>query len=59
MDETFLGGDDDNRHFGKKVGHKDYSGKTPVIGAIKRKGRVVVRVLDRVSQSALETFVRD
>jgi len=58
VDETFVGGDDDNRHHGKKFGHKNYGGKTPVIGAIERKGRVVARVLDRVSQSALETFVR-
>jgi len=58
VDETFIGGDDNNRHHGKKVGHKNYGGKTPVIGAIERKGRVVVRVLDKVSQSALETFVR-
>jgi transposase-like protein len=58
VDETFIGGDDDNRHFGKKVGHKNYTGKTPVIGAIERKGRVVARVLDNITQSALETFVR-
>ena len=58
VDETFIGGDDNNRHFDKKVGHKNYGGKTPVIGAIERKGKVVVRVLDRVTQSAMETFVR-
>jgi transposase-like protein len=58
VDETFIGGDDDNRHFDKKVGHKKHGGKIPVIGAIERKGRVVVRVLDNISQSALETFVR-
>lgn len=58
VDETFIGGDDKNRHHNKKVGHKNYGGKTPIIGAIERKGKVVVRVLNRVSQSALETFVR-
>jgi transposase-like protein len=58
VDETFVGGDDDNRHHGKKVGHKNYGGKTPVIGAVARGGKVVCRVLDRVTQSAMETFVR-
>jgi len=36
----------------------EYGGKTPVVGAVERKGKVVCRVLDHVSQSALETFVR-
>jgi len=58
VDETWIGGDDNNRHHDKKVGHKDFGGKVPVIGAIERKGRVVARVLDRVTQHALESFVQ-
>jgi transposase-like protein len=58
VDETYVGGDDDNRHHGKKVGHKKMGGKTAVIGAVERKGKVVARVIDRVTQSAMETFVR-
>src|SRR5690348_708163 len=42
VDETFIGGDDNNRHIGKKKGHKH--GKSIVIGAVQRKGNVVARV---------------
>ena len=54
VDETHIGGDDGNRHLGKKKG-KD--AKTIVIGAIERKGNVVARVIDRADMYALEAFV--
>jgi hypothetical protein len=58
VDETYVGGDDDNRHHDKKLGVKHWrDGKTPVIGAVERKGRVVARVLDSVTWLALERFV--
>jgi transposase-like protein len=44
VDETYIGGDDSNRHIGKKKGRGD---KAIVIGAVERKGNVVVRVLDK------------
>lgn len=55
VDETNIGGDDSNRHFGKKKGTK---GKTIVIGAIERKGNVVARVITRADHYDMENFVR-
>jgi transposase-like protein len=54
VDETFIGGDDGNRHFDKKKGSK---GKSIVIGAVERKGNVVARVLDRADHLGMEHFV--
>jgi transposase-like protein len=54
VDETYIGGDDGNRHFGKKKGSK---GKSIVIGAVERKGNVVARVLDRADHLGVEHFV--
>jgi transposase-like protein len=54
VDETNIGGDDSNRHIGKKKGSK---GKTIVIGAIERKGNVVARVITRADHYDMEQFV--
>ena len=59
VDETYIGGDDNNRHFGKKQGHKHMGGKFAVVGAVERKGKVVARVLDKVNTLTLETFVNE
>jgi transposase-like protein len=52
MDETFVGGKDINRHWDKKRGHRG-DDKTPVIGAVQRKGNVIARVLDKVTAQAV------
>lgn len=63
VDETWIGGKDSNRHWDKKHHGKTGgagSGKTPVIGAVSRKGKkVIARVLSRVTKEAAETFVRE
>ena len=56
VDETFIGGDDNNRHFDKKKGRRE--GKSIVIGAVERKGNVVARMIDRADWTTLENFVR-
>ena len=38
VDETWIGGDDRNRHDSKKTGGQWRDAKTPVIGAVSRKG---------------------
>src|SRR5215469_11446361 len=47
VDETFVGGKAKNRHWDKRDGKGGGtgSGKTPVIGAVRRKGNVVARVI--------------
>jgi hypothetical protein len=58
VDETYIGGDDNNRHFGKKTGRNWRENRFAVVGAVERKGKVVARVLDSVNTLTLETFVR-
>ena len=70
VDETFVGGKSKNRHKSKrggKTGNGDDdtgrggvgSGKTPVVGAVRRKGNVVARVVSDVKGATLRAFVRE
>jgi hypothetical protein len=59
VDETYVGGKAHNRHWDKRDGSGggEGSGKTPVIGAVRRKGNVVARVIDRTDTKTFEAFV--
>jgi transposase-like protein len=61
VDETFIGGKDGNKHVSKrgKGGKHAPSNKTPIIGAVQRKGNVVTRVLASVTKDAAQSFVRE
>ncbi len=61
VDETFIGGKDGNKHVSKrgKGGKHAPSNKTPIIGAVQRKGNIVTRVLSRVTKDAAQSFVRE
>ncbi len=61
VDETYVGGKDQWRHWDKKSGGTGglATGKTPVIGAVQRKGNVIARVLTNVTARTAELFVRE
>ena len=61
VDETFVGGKAKNRHYNDRDGMPGptASGKTPVAGAVRRKGNVVARVIANVKRATLENFVRE
>jgi transposase-like protein len=61
VDESFIGGKDKNKHWdgdARKRKHRP-STKTPIIGAVSRKGNVVARVLSHVTSEAATAFVRE
>jgi transposase-like protein len=59
VDETFIGGKDQNKHWDKRTHLRGGADKTPVIGAVQRKGNVIARVLDHVTKENAEMFVRE
>ena len=59
VDETYVGGSDSNRHWDKRSGRRGAKGKTPVVGAVQRKGNVIARVIDRVTAPVLQGFVKE
>src|SRR3984893_17762700 len=61
VDETYVGGKDENRHWDKKSGGhgRGDTGKTAVIGAVRRKGSVIARVIANVSRATVEIFVNE
>src|SRR5580704_16672132 len=63
VDETFIGGKGHNKHKDKRPGKPGgggvLAGETAVVGAVKRKGNVVARVIENVRASTLTAFVQE
>lgn len=63
VDETFIGGKAKNKHKGPG-GRGDFggtggTGKAVVVGAVKRKGNVIARVIANTKTETLDRFVRE
>jgi hypothetical protein len=60
VDETFVGGLAKNRHWDKRGGGGGTggigSGKTPIVGAVSRKGNVIARVVTNISADTLAAW---
>jgi transposase-like protein len=57
VDETYMGGKDKNRHADKRHHIRGTGDKTPVIGAISRKGNVVCQMIEHADMPTLHRFV--
>jgi transposase-like protein len=57
IDETYMGGKDANRHWDKKRHIRGTGDKTPVIGAISRKGNVVCKMIEHADMLTMHRFV--
>src|SRR5271166_3816100 len=63
VDETLVGGKAENRHKDKRGGGKGggtgVGDKSIVVGAVRRKGNVVARVIENVQSATLTAFVNE
>jgi IS1 family transposase/transposase-like protein len=58
VDETYVGGSNRNRHWNKKHPGTGVAGKANVIGAVRRKGNVIARVINNTDTETMDAFVR-
>src|ERR1700736_798678 len=54
VDETYVGGSNRNRHWDKKLPGTGVAGKAIVIGAVKRKGNVIARVIANTDTETMD-----
>jgi transposase-like protein len=59
VDETYTGGKDKNRHADKRHHIRGTEDKTPIIGAISRKGNVVCKMIERADMPTMSRFVAE
>lgn len=64
IDETFMGGHTGNKHVKKRAelkaaGIKGHMGKTPIVGMVERKGKIIVKVVDALNIPTLHKLVME
>jgi ISXO2-like transposase domain/Transposase zinc-ribbon domain len=63
VDETWVGGKGKNKHNSERGDRHHHpsklANKTPIIGAVQRKGNIITRVLQSVSKDDAQAFVRE
>lgn len=61
VDETYCGGKEHNKHFEKKTPNnqgRSIKTKTPIIGAVERKGNIIAKVVGDTKSSTIKPFVK-
>lgn len=62
IDETYIGGKEKNKHQSKKTENaqgRSLKTKTPIMGAVERKGKLVAKVVIDTKSSTVGPFLRD